>query len=63
MLLGLPTGATIAGNPDYFPLLRTIFENENFSLELSPDKKMVELMGIMKNIIAIGIGMIDGLGL
>jgi glycerol-3-phosphate dehydrogenase len=34
-----------------------------FFVEHHEDKTVVELMGIMKNIIAIGIGMIDGLAL
>lgn len=63
MLLWLPTGATLSGDIRHYENIREILETPNFFLEYSRDKKSVELMGIMKNIIAIGIGMIDGFGL
>lgn len=63
MLRWLPTGATIAGRRDLFEQVRPIFTTSTFFVEYHDDKTVVELMGIMKNIIAIGIGMIDGLAL
>ncbi len=63
MLLWLPTGATLSGDRKYFDTIQKILETPNFFLEYSLEKRSIELMGIMKNIIAIGIGMIDGLWL
>ncbi len=63
MLRWLPTGATIAGKRALFEQVQPIFAMPTFFVEHHEDKTVVELMGIMKNIIAIGIGMIDGLAL
>lgn len=63
MLLGLPTGATIAGDRFHFELVQDALGTSEFMLEYVEERRSVELMGIVKNIIAIGIGMIDGFGL
>ncbi len=63
MLLGLPTGATFWRAREHFDLVQKILETPLFELEYTSDARMIEVMGIMKNIIAIGIGMIDGYGL
>lgn len=61
--MGLPTAVTIAANRGQFAndLLQR-FRSENFRVELITDIIGVELGGAIKNVIAIGVGIIDGLG-
>jgi glycerol-3-phosphate dehydrogenase (NAD(P)+) len=61
---GLPAASVIAArNPVLAEKLRGLLESPNFFLFSSDDVVGVELSGAFKNIIALGAGMIDGLGL
>ena len=58
----LPTSVTLAStNPLLLPGAMKIFENENFKTYTSNDVVGVELGGSLKNVIAIGAGILDGL--
>ncbi|HRE32738.1 MAG TPA: glycerol-3-phosphate dehydrogenase, partial [Candidatus Berkiella sp.] len=60
---GLPTAITIAANEITFgQTLQTAFHSEQFRVYLSDDMAGVELGGAVKNVLAIAVGMSDGLG-
>ncbi|TEW53539.1 NAD(P)H-dependent glycerol-3-phosphate dehydrogenase [Psychromonas sp. RZ22] len=61
---GLPTAVAIAGsNTDFIQDLAELFHNEsNFRTYISEDFTAVQLGGAVKNVIAIGAGLADGLG-
>ena len=59
---GLPTSVTLAtSNPLLLPVAMKIFENQNFKTYTSKDIVGVELGGSLKNVIAIGAGILDGI--
>lgn len=61
---GLPAASVIASqNPALAEKARRLIESPTFFLSISDDVIGVELSGALKNIIALGAGMIDGLGL
>lgn len=60
---GIPTAVCIASdNPDSAKLLQSLFSNHYFRVYTSDDPAGVELGGALKNVIAIAVGMSDGLG-
>jgi glycerol-3-phosphate dehydrogenase (NAD(P)+) len=60
---GLPTAVTIATKAIAFgKALQTAFHSEQFRVYLSNDIEGVELGGAVKNVLAIAVGMSDGLG-
>jgi glycerol-3-phosphate dehydrogenase (NAD(P)+) len=60
---GLPTAMTIASNNDDFgQALATAISGKNFRAYTSDDLIGVEVGGAIKNVLAIGAGMCDGLG-
>jgi glycerol-3-phosphate dehydrogenase (NAD(P)+) len=60
---GLPTAMTIASNNEAFgQALATMLSGENFRAYTSDDFIGVEVGGAIKNVLAIGAGMCDGLG-
>lgn len=60
---GLPTAMTIAANdPDFAGELATTLSGDNFRAYTSADMIGVEVGGAVKNVLAIGAGISDGLG-
>ena len=60
---GLPTAMTIAANdPDFAGALATTLSGDNFRAYTSEDMIGVEVGGAVKNVLAIGAGLSDGLG-
>ncbi len=60
---GLPTAMTIAANdPEFAQELAVSLSGENFRAYTSDDMIGVEVGGAVKNVLAIGAGMSDGLG-
>jgi glycerol-3-phosphate dehydrogenase (NAD(P)+) len=60
---GLPTAMTIASrDPDYAAILAHHISNANFRAYTSTDIVGVEVGGAVKNVLAIGAGLSDGLG-
>ncbi len=60
---GMPTAITLASNNDQFSTdLTQRLVNQTFRVYLSDDLEGVQFGGAIKNIIAIGAGMADGLG-
>ena len=60
---GLPTAMTIAANdPDFAGALATTLSGDNFRAYTSQDMIGVEVGGAVKNVLAIGAGLSDGLG-
>lgn len=60
---GLPTALTLAGNDsDYIHSLHRYFHGDNFRVYLSNDYVGVQLAGAVKNVLAIAVGVSDGLG-
>jgi glycerol-3-phosphate dehydrogenase (NAD(P)+) len=60
---GLPTAMTIASNdPDFAGQLAIALSNNNFRAYTSEDMVGVEVGGAVKNVLAIGAGISDGLG-
>jgi glycerol-3-phosphate dehydrogenase (NAD(P)+) len=60
---GLPTAMTIASNnPEFGQSLAAAISGENFRAYTSDDFIGVEVGGAIKNVLAIGAGMCDGLG-
>jgi glycerol-3-phosphate dehydrogenase (NAD(P)+) len=60
----LPTGLTLASNNLHFAQnLRQRLHNANFRVYLSTDVAGVECCGAVKNVMAIAVGIADGLGL
>lgn len=61
--MGLPTAVCIASENDTFAQdLSQRFQTKNFRVELTQDIIGVELGGAMKNILAIAVGITEGLG-
>lgn len=62
--LDIPTTVVAAGiDSKYVARLQELFSNQNFRVYSSDDLVGVELAGALKNIIAIGVGITDGLGM
>jgi glycerol-3-phosphate dehydrogenase (NAD(P)+) len=60
---GLPTAVTLAGNNEAFlEDLKELFDTPTFSLQLTSDYIGVQIGGTAKNIVAIAVGISDGLG-
>lgn len=60
---GLPTAMTVAGNdPDFTASLAATLHGPQFRAYVSDDLTGAEVGGAMKNVIAIGAGVSDGLG-
>ncbi|WP_018922223.1 NAD(P)H-dependent glycerol-3-phosphate dehydrogenase [Salsuginibacillus kocurii] len=58
-----PTTVTVAANhAQYAGMAQNLFMNQNFRVYTNPDLIGVELGGALKNIIALGVGVTDGLG-
>ena len=61
---GLPCGVVLGGaNVDSLYIVARVIETSRFRTRFSSDIIGVELAGIMKNIYAIGLGLIDGAGI
>jgi len=61
---GLPATSVLASkNADITEKTRKLFHSPNFAIFTSDDIVGVELCGALKNVIALGAGMVDGLGL
>ena len=61
---GIPTAVVAAGtNPETTRLIQRLFSDDHFRVYGSDDLIGVELGGALKNVIAIGTGIVDGLGL
>src|SRR5262249_25059899 len=61
--MGLPTAIAIATeSPDFGQYLLGAFHSEKFRVYLSNDVIGVQLGGAIKNVLAIAVGMSDGLG-
>ena len=61
---GLPATSVLAGrNAEVIEKARGVFHSPNFSIFTSTDVVGVELCGALKNVIALGAGMVDGLEL
>lgn len=61
---GVPTQAVLAG-PSRAMGLKAVeaLEGKGLKLAFSPDRRGIELGGFLKNVLAIGCGLLDGLGL
>lgn len=60
---GMPTAVTLAcNNSDYAIKLQQLFHSPTFRVYLSKDYIGVQLAGAMKNVLAIAVGVSDGLG-
>ena len=61
---GSPTAVSLSGNqPEFLRDLRTRFHGDNLRVYENPDFIGVQLCGVIKNILAIAVGMCDGLQL
>ncbi len=60
--LGLPTTIVAAGNPDTAKKVQEVFNNENFRVYSNSDIIGVEIGAAVKNCLAIGAGIADGMG-
>ncbi|MES2997904.1 MAG: NAD(P)H-dependent glycerol-3-phosphate dehydrogenase [Pseudomonadota bacterium] len=61
--IGLPTAVTIASNKwEFANDLSRRFQSKNFRVELTTDMVGVELGGAIKNVLAIAVGIVEGLG-
>uniref|UniRef100_D3TQT6 Glycerol-3-phosphate dehydrogenase [NAD(+)] n=2 Tax=Glossina morsitans morsitans TaxID=37546 RepID=D3TQT6_GLOMM len=49
--------------PKYAKTLRDLFQSENFRVVVVQDSDAVEICGALKNVVAMGAGFVDGLGL
>ncbi|HZK18990.1 MAG TPA: NAD(P)H-dependent glycerol-3-phosphate dehydrogenase [Clostridia bacterium] len=59
----MPTAVAISGGePEYMSFLQDVFMTNNFRVYANNDLIGVELAGALKNIIALGTGIADGLG-
>lgn len=61
--LKLPTAVSVAGEIETAKKFQELFSTENFRVYTNEDMVGVELGGALKNVIAIGAGICDGLGL
>jgi glycerol-3-phosphate dehydrogenase (NAD(P)+) len=62
--IGLPAAVVVAGTDEQFNKdLQAIFHAPNFRVYQNDDMKGVELCGALKNVLAIGVGLSDGLKL
>lgn len=60
----LPTAVVVAGTDEAFNQhLQTLFHVNQFRVYQNPDLKGVELCAALKNVLAIGVGLSDGLGM
>ncbi len=60
--LGLPTAVTIASrNQAFAQALKSYFQNESFGVQLSDDMIGVQLGGVFKNVLAVAVGLSDGI--
>jgi len=63
VVLNLPTAVSLAGNnPAFLASLSKRFNNGNFRVYLNTDLVGVQLCSVVKNVMAIAVGMSDGLG-
>ncbi|MBL7662463.1 NAD(P)-dependent glycerol-3-phosphate dehydrogenase [bacterium] len=63
VIRSLPTAVTVASkSPDLADLVSSVFHAETFRVYASDDVVGVELGGVVKNVIAIAMGIVDGLG-
>ncbi|MBI2069424.1 MAG: hypothetical protein HYT79_02400 [Elusimicrobia bacterium] len=63
LIYGSPTVAVLAGRPGAkMNALKTLFERGSFMIRTSPDSIGAQLGGAMKNIYALGYGVLDALG-
>lgn len=63
MALGMPTAISIASNQQEFAEeLAEVFHNDRFRVYTSNDIVGIQIGGAVKNVVAIGAGMADGLG-
>ena len=60
--LGLPTTIVAAGNPDTAKKVQEVFNNESFRVYSNSDVIGVEIGAAVKNCLAIGAGIADGMG-
>jgi glycerol-3-phosphate dehydrogenase (NAD(P)+) len=61
--VGLPTAVTIAAKQwEFANELLQRFQNKNFHVEITTDITGVELGGAIKNVLAIAVGIVEGLG-
>ena len=58
-----PTMTIIGGNKTFANIIKKNLETENFMITTTSDKKGIQLLGFYKNIIAILVGLCDGLKL
>lgn len=59
--LGLPTAVSIASkDPVFAEDLRACFENDSFGIQLSDDVIGVQLGAVFKNVLAVAVGLSDG---
>ena len=58
---GVPTKLVLAGPPGHAQPLRRLFHGGAVSVSLSTDRRGVELGGSLKNVLAIGAGILDGM--
>ncbi|MCX7738359.1 MAG: NAD(P)-dependent glycerol-3-phosphate dehydrogenase [Hydrogenothermaceae bacterium] len=63
VIRGLPTAITLAGNFEHGKKLQYLLSRPAFRVYLSDDIVGVEVGGAIKNVIAIGCGISDGLGM
>ena len=57
------TESTLAGNPNDTKKLFPLFNNNNFIVTCTTDYHGVEIFGCLKNVLALGCGFIDGMGM
>ncbi len=59
---GLPTAVSLSGNqPDFLQDLKSRFHGANLRVYENPDFTGVQLCGVVKNVLAIAVGIADGL--
>jgi len=55
-------GVVATKNPENFEKLQILFKNSGLNLEYTSDLSGVAILGVLKNIYALGLGIADGLG-
>lgn len=61
--MGVPTALSVAGNnAEFLRQLSQYFHNDSFRVYLNTDLIGVQLCGVVKNVMAIAVGIADGLG-